>query len=171
MASQSVDDFMADLLSAPASLLNGLTGLKPAPLLDRSGAKAGLKRAKPVLSDAADSPILAPFSPPLAPVLTRMDTGPLAHLAPLAGLDLAVETKRDEEARKEDSDIIGIDETTAHEGAESVNATPHWAWLITHPDGRVVSATFTPRATRAEVESWYPGATIEADTTLGRTIA
>jgi len=40
---------------------------------------------------------------------------------------------------------------------------PRRLWLVTHPDGRRVSHSFTPPATRAEVEAWYPGASAEPE--------
>ena len=41
--------------------------------------------------------------------------------------------------------------------------TPQRLWLIRHPDGSVVSHAFSPPATRAEVEAWYPGAKTEPE--------
>ncbi len=41
---------------------------------------------------------------------------------------------------------------------------PRRLWLIRHDDGRLVSHSFTPPATDAEVRGWYPGAlAIEED--------
>jgi hypothetical protein len=42
---------------------------------------------------------------------------------------------------------------------------PHRLWLVTHADGRRVSHSFTPPASRREVEGWYPGAVIEQEDT------
>ncbi len=39
-------------------------------------------------------------------------------------------------------------------------ASPHRRWRIWHRDGSVASHSFTPPASRAEVESWYPGAAL-----------
>ncbi|WP_295584483.1 hypothetical protein [uncultured Lamprocystis sp.] len=49
----------------------------------------------------------------------------------------------------------------------------HRLWLVTHPDGRRVSHSFTPPASRREVEAWYPGALVEpeADPHEGQTTA
>ena len=38
--------------------------------------------------------------------------------------------------------------------------SPQRLWLVRHHDGSVVSHTFCPPATRAEVYGWYPGAKI-----------
>ena len=35
---------------------------------------------------------------------------------------------------------------------------PRRLWLITHPDGRLVSHSFTPEAALAQVRGWYPDA-------------
>lgn len=36
--------------------------------------------------------------------------------------------------------------------------TPRRLWLIRHPDGRLVSHSFTPPATEDELRAWYPQA-------------
>lgn len=36
--------------------------------------------------------------------------------------------------------------------------TPWRLWLIRHADGRLISHSFTPAASRQEVEGWYPEA-------------
>ncbi len=36
----------------------------------------------------------------------------------------------------------------------------HRLWLIHHADGRLISHSFTPPATEAQVRSWYPNALI-----------
>ena len=55
----------------------------------------------------------------------------------------------------------------------TADAAPGRLWLIRHPDGSVRSHSFTPPATRAEVEVWYPGAVAEpeADPHEGQTTA
>jgi hypothetical protein len=40
---------------------------------------------------------------------------------------------------------------------------PQYLWLIRLRDGSVASHSFSPPASRAEVESWYPGATLEPE--------
>ncbi len=47
-------------------------------------------------------------------------------------------------------------------GVESPGA-PRRRWLIWHRDGSVASHSFSPPASRAEVESWYPGAEFEPE--------
>ena len=41
--------------------------------------------------------------------------------------------------------------------------TPHRLWLIRHADGRLISHSFCPPATEAEIRPWYPEATIEPE--------
>lgn len=41
--------------------------------------------------------------------------------------------------------------------------SPRHRWLIWHQDGSVASHSFSPPATRVEVESWYPGAAAEPE--------
>lgn len=41
--------------------------------------------------------------------------------------------------------------------------SPRHRWLIWHRDGSVASHSFSPPATLAEVESWYPGAAAEPE--------
>ncbi len=41
--------------------------------------------------------------------------------------------------------------------------SPRYRWLIRHRDGSVASHSFSPPASRAEVESWYRGATLEPE--------
>ncbi len=41
--------------------------------------------------------------------------------------------------------------------------SPQYRWLICHRDGSVASHSFSPPASRTEVQSWYPGATLEPE--------
>jgi hypothetical protein len=41
--------------------------------------------------------------------------------------------------------------------------SPRHRWLIWHQDGSVASHSFSPPATRVEVESWYPGTAAEPE--------
>ena len=43
------------------------------------------------------------------------------------------------------------------------DATPHRLWLISPPDGKRYSASFTPPKTRAEVLERYPEAEVEIE--------
>lgn len=40
---------------------------------------------------------------------------------------------------------------------------PRRLWLLRHADGRLISHSFTPAATEAEVSAWYPNAEILED--------
>jgi hypothetical protein len=46
---------------------------------------------------------------------------------------------------------------------QETDVAPGRLWLIRHPDGSVRSHSFTPPASRAEVEAWYPGALAEPE--------
>ena len=47
---------------------------------------------------------------------------------------------------------------SANDGTETVIARASRLWLIRHADGRLISHSFTPAASRQEVEGWYPEA-------------
>lgn len=42
--------------------------------------------------------------------------------------------------------------------ALELDGQPHRLWLVSHPDGRVVSHSFGPPATADQVQAWYPDA-------------
>ena len=47
---------------------------------------------------------------------------------------------------------------SANDATETVIARASRLWLIHHADGRMISHSFTPAASRQEVEGWYPDA-------------
>ena len=62
-----------------------------------------------------------------------------------------------------DDDTSALDSSwTPTFGVQSPDS-PRYRWLIWHRDGSVASHSFSPPASRAEIESWYPGAAAEPE--------
>ena len=55
------------------------------------------------------------------------------------------------------------DSTAALWAGVVVPDAPQHRWLIRHRDGSVASHSFSPPASRAEVQCWYPGAALEPE--------
>ncbi|WP_295383921.1 hypothetical protein [uncultured Thiodictyon sp.] len=55
------------------------------------------------------------------------------------------------------------DSTAARWAGAGVPDAPQRRWLIRHRDGSVASHSFSPPASRTEVQSWYPGAALESE--------
>jgi hypothetical protein len=54
-----------------------------------------------------------------------------------------------------------VDPTAARRAG--VPDAPQHRWLIRHRDGSLASHSFSPPVSRAEVQSWYPGAALEPE--------